>query len=699
MRLDGSIELKINKFFILVSLLVLVFCCANMVSASLVSEECLNNLDDSIISCENLSFSDSADEISYQADVLENGIDFESHSSSCMESNKLGSSENFVVNNSNFNTFFDSDNVLKGEYGGQIITFDGDFADKGIITIDSDNTKITGRDALFRNTVFNLKADGVMLTNLHLVLDEDFVDNEGAGVLISANNVTVYNVSIDYNVPKNVTGFGIYSNGLDEGLSGVNLVNNTVNLCGNALNRGYNYGIVLTNTRDAFVSGNTINCSLPLRAVDWMAGVYGGISMDAVAGFAADSCNNLVLSNNYIKCVVNGVAQGEPTLDAVLIYACHNSTIEKNTILENDFITAQGNVNYLYGLDLYLSNDVVIYGNDIHIQTTGGKEAHGTAYPIQITGQAENIRVAYNNLTSYSFGPNIGIYSQNYYGRTTIDIINNFINVTGYASKHSWALVAGIEVQDSDDRIMNNTIIVGTVNEFEKGFNVYGISYSQSTQGDHNYNVQYNNVSTNSDYAVALKGGGSSTVSDSIVANNILNGRRYGGNRAVYVTGGTGNIVVNNTDGSKPVAKMSESDLPDWLRDYKSPISRGLGLSWLNSGGHGNLFNGSGSGNGFNFNSDVNGNNSRFSRSNSTRGDLNSTRYAVGDSGVSLAAASASAGSADSSGVDKRAYEIEDGDNPLVKSADYFQLGIVVLAVLLLLLVGYKRQKDKEEEE
>lgn len=128
-----------------------------------------------------------------------------------------------------------------------------------------------------------------MLTNLHFVLDKDFVENEGACILVSANNVTVYNVNINYIVPKNVTGFGIYSNGLDAKLSGVKLVNNTVNMQGNALLGGYNYGMVLTNTIDAIVSGNIINCSLPLRAVNWMAEIYGGISMDAVAGFAADS--------------------------------------------------------------------------------------------------------------------------------------------------------------------------------------------------------------------------------------------------------------------------------------------------------------------------------------------------------------------------------------------------------------------------
>ncbi|MBR3209374.1 MAG: hypothetical protein IKF82_03805 [Bacilli bacterium] len=686
--------MKINKFLILISIVMIILCSISFVSASTTSSD-------------ELDLSNDTDIINQQAVEIDGD---EPYSSSNIDTEELKSNDNvknFVVNQRNFKMYFDDNNVLKHDYGGQIITFDGEFTDKGVITIDSPNTKITGRNTLFNNTVFNLKSDGIMLTNLNFVLDKEFSENEGAGVLISADNVTVYNVNIDYNVPKNVTGFGIYSNGLEEQLKNVKLINNTVNMYGNAINRGYNYGIVLTYTRDAIVSGNTINCSLPLRAVDWMAEIYGGISMDSVAGFAADSCNNLRFSNNYVKCVVNGVAQGEPTLDTVLIYACHNSTIEGNTIIENDYITKKGDVNYLYGLDLYLSNDVIIYGNNIHIRTTGGKEAHGTAYPIQITGQAENILVAFNNISSYSNGPNIGIYSQNYYGITQIDIISNFINVTGFASKHSWALVAGIEVQDSDDRILNNTIIVDTVNNFEKGFNVYGISYSQTTKGDHNYNIQYNNVSTNSDYAVALKGGGSSTVSDSIVANNILKGRKYGGNRAAYVTGGTGNVIINNTDGSKSVRKMSADEYSNQLKNYlASPFKgNGLSLGWLNGNGN-SIANGNGDNNGNSMGNGNNGliknniigNNPNKSKSQAKVGNLNSTQYTYGSSGVDIASASSSSGASgsQSDAPDSKSYEVTKKIDDL-DDINYIQIIAMIITVLLLLIIGYRRKEHKEE--
>ena len=148
---------------------------------------------------------------------------------------------------------------------------------------------------------------------------------------------------------------------------------------------------------------------------------------------------------------------------------------------------------------------------------------------------------------------------------------------------------------------------------------------------------------------------------------------------------------------------MSQHDLPDWLKNYQSPKGNGFGLSWLSEDGNahfGGLGNGSGRG-GFHFDSDVNGRNSRFSKSNATHGDLNSTYYSVGDSGLSIAAASSSAGSASNSPseVDKNAYEIDEHDNVVSKSSDYLQLCIICIVALLLLLVGYKRQKDKDEED
>ena len=317
---------------------------------------------------------------------------------------------------------------------------------------------------------------------------------------------------------------------------------------------------------------------------------------------------------------------------------------------------------------------------------------------------------------SVSNGPNIGVYSQNYYGSTQIDVISNFINITGKAGTDSWALVAGIEVQDSDDRILNNTIIVDTVGGYKAGDRVYGISYSQNTQGNHKYDIKYNKVTTPGPIAISLNQGLGSTTSDTNVMYNILvTGVGEGGDRAVSIGGnGQNNVVRYNTNGADTIRHMSERDIPSWLKNYNSGgvgNGNGVDLSWLNTGnnagnglgngeGSGNSLSGKGQGSGLTIKSKVNGNNINPSTSDAIRGDANSTRYTYGESGISIASASSSAGSGSSSSSspsESKAYEITKQIQELDK-INYIQTIIGIILVLILLIIGY-REKERTEEE
>jgi hypothetical protein len=314
----------------------------------------------------------------------------------------------------------------------------------------------------------------------------------------------------------------------------------------------------------------------------------------------------------------------------------------------------------------------------------------GTAYPIQVNGPSKGVMIAYNNLTTANFGPNCGIYSMNYYGQTQNYMISNFINVTGYASTHYWALVAGIEVQDSDDLIWNNTIIVNNIGNYSSSNNIYGISYSQNTKGDHKYNIQYNNVTTNGRYAVSLSGTDSMVV-DSIIANNVLNSETSSGNRAVRVGSGYNNTIRNNTDGVFRNT-LNPDDLPDWLKNHKGLVPKIVVPRYYREGSNGSgLTDDEGNGAApWNTGSNPNGD-TVFGSNRDTAPGFG------GDASPSFTAASP--GESGSSAADPNAYEIDEHDNVVSKSSDYFQLGLICIVALLLLLVGYKRQKDKEEEE
>lgn len=634
----------------------------------------------------------------------------------------------YVITPANFSDYFDESNVLKSNYSDRVLVFDGLFDDLGVLKIYSNNTFITSNNSVFINTVFDLEASGIVLSNINMVLDKEFEDNEYAAIFCYGDNITVYNCSIVYDAPANKTAFGIYSDGHLDDFVGLSLINNTIDFKGHATYTGYNYGILLRNTHDSLVYGNNISCELPLRSVSWWGGPkdYGQISMDAVAAFAGDFCENLTLSNNYIYSNVNYNSlelNAYPTLDTVILYGCSYSIIENNDIISYDFITPLGYDNYLQALDLYKLEDVTVIRNNITVFTNAGKPCQSTAYPIQINGPVNHVKVVFNNLTTSNHGPNCGIYSENFYGDTFIDIISNFINVTGDATAEGYvahALVSGIEVQDTGDNILNNTIIVTNLGDYSSNANVYGISYVQSTGGKHTYNIQFNNITTNGNYGVKILGDiKNSTTYNSTVSNNVLNTRttsnRTGAVTNKQVNSPSGTIVKNNTNG-KFINEMSEDYYPDWLKDYvRSGSGRGTGdFAWINrildglsngtgfSGAVGNGTSHSGSGNARgnghgSHDGDVSGNGTDSSSDAVLGSDHDAAPGVGGDASPSISAASPS--DSGSSAANPNAYEIDEHDNVVSKSSDYLQLGIICIVALLLLLVGYKRQKDKEEEE
>ena len=601
------------------------------------------------------------------------------------------------------------DGFLKDDYADSILVFNGEFNDKGILDIKSSNVTIIGNNSLLKDTVFCLESNNIMLAGLNFVWNREFSDNDNAGILVLGDNCTIYNCTIDYAVPETTTGFCVYAEGSDgDKIENFTLANSTINFVGNNLRGGWDYCIFVDQVENAMVYGNNINSSLPLRAVNYAFDIFGGVSMEAVGVFVAQSSPNLTFSSNKVFSSVNGGGNSYPTLDTLVIYGCNNATIENNDIHVEDFDSKNGKDNYLQGIDLYFSNNVTIVHNKIDIKTTGGRSGMGTAYPIQVNGPSKGVMIAYNNLTTANFGPNCGIYSMNYYGQTQNYMISNFINVTGYASTHYWALVAGIEVQDSDDLIWNNTIIVNNIGNYSSSNNIYGISYSQNTKGDHKYNIQYNNVTTNGRYAVSLSGTDSMVV-DSIIANNVLNSETSSGNRAVRVGSGYNNTIRNNTDGVFRNT-LNPDDLPDWLKNHKGLIPSILvpsyyrpdsgGSGWTDNEGNGTSHSGSGNarGNGHgSHDGDVSGNGTDSNSDAVLGSDHDAAPGIGGDASPSISAASPS--DSGSSAANPNAYEIDEHDNVVSKSSDYLQLGIICIVALLLLLVGYKRQKDKEEEE
>ena len=415
----------------------------------------------------------------------------------------------------NINMYF-KNGILKKEFKGETLIFSGNFSDLGVLSINHNNVNVIGENAHFKNTVFDIQASGILLKNLTFVVDKSIRNNNGAVIQVNGYDVTLDSLDINYVVPNDVEAYAILSDGYN-GYSSENLkiINSNIYFEGHNDNIfKYNCAIKLTYVNSPLIDNNTISSSLPLKKVRY--GSDGAtLDSDYVYAVGLEECPDFIIKNNTIIVDVNKRTAVEyPTLNAIMLSKSDNGLFLNNSMYMTDFVTYPGIENYLYGLDIYNLNNLLVMGNKISIITTGGKLALGTAYPIQVCGPISGINITQNDLFSFSNGPNIGIYSQNYYGETHISITNNKINVTGLAGTHEWALVTGIESQDTNAEILNNIIEVHSVAEVNDDDNLYAISYRQSTAKEHTFNIQNNVAYTDGYYAVYLLSSDNSIIYD-----------------------------------------------------------------------------------------------------------------------------------------------------------------------------------------
>lgn len=640
----------------------------------------------------------------------------------------ISSDNSFYVNSNNLESYF-PEGYLNNKYENSTLIFSGDFEDVGVLKIESDNVTVSAGGAKLKNVAFDISGANVTLKDVSLILNSNYGESEGAAIHIISDDVSLINLNINYVVPYDVDGYAIYAEASSRYPSrNLKIINSTVYFeAHNDEVKRYNCAVKLINFQNSLIENTTLTGAFPLNEIDYdiNGATLGGIY---VYTLGIEGCDNFTLKGNQIiSDVIKRPAYQYPTLDGVVLSRSNNVLMQYNTIYMTDFVTNPGVENYLYGINVHSLENLTIDSNNISMITTGGKLAMGTAYPIQINGPIMGVVVTNNDLYSFSNGPNIGIYSQNYFGKTSLLIENNTINVTGLAGVHEWALVTGIESQDSDAEIINNRIEVHSVGEVSIADNLYAISYRQATSGVHTFNIQNNTAFTDGYAAVYLLGSYDSKISgntlvslnenaetgsdaygrgpfahvnDNAYNNRVINIRDYLANLNNVDGGNHGNSKdmgssASNVDGtsfdSKPAAQYEFNPLiPGYFDTH--------GVS-----AHAELNGGTGfdSGDVYIISSELNNDVKTHSEEIVQKSISNTTFGAHADSinndsdvtpdliGSNAPIGSMEAGQADTSSASDKAFEIKKVQN---NEANIISPVFFVIISLFLLIIGYKRR-------
>jgi len=426
--------------------------------------------------------------------------------------------DDFNITSDNIANYFPK-GVLKSDYTNSSLTFRGYFENLGVLNVNRDNVTFNGNNCVFFNTVFDVSANNITLSDMTFILNESFEEVEGSCILIKGNNVVLNNIHINYTASSDTDAYAVYSYGTSkEPVDNLTIVNSVIDFVGeNYVENVYNYAVRLDYSPNALIENNTINTKLILKPVNFN-NIYVESDSDYSLSVGASNSDNLRFISNNVTSDAIGRLFGFPTLDCFFVWGCDNSYVLNNSFVLTDFFTYPGVDNYLYGLDIYSLDNLTVAYNNISVMTTGGKLSAGAAYPIQLTGPLNNVTIVYNYLYSISNGPNIGIYSNNVGGNTALFIAYNKVNITGLASEDEWGLVAGFELQDSKDMVISNDIEVHSVGEVNESTNIYGISYSQSVPDEHSFDIINNTVLSDGFYSVYLL----SAVNSTIIHNTLL---------------------------------------------------------------------------------------------------------------------------------------------------------------------------------
>lgn len=350
-------------------------------------------------------------------------------------------STSLIVTNSTFFNFFDNDGMLKESIDANELIFSGLFSGLGVNTITIDRAiKLKGTNSTTLDNIFlELIGNGISVDNFTININK-----QNYGIYITnVDKVIVKNSLINFNDVGTSDAMAIYANGV----SNLQLVNNTIIYSGQSKGKTLNHPVHIDDCKGAVIENNTINAKMPSLAIDYDKITYAAITYSAAVFI--DNSDNVKVINNRVTNAYTTFGGMFDTIEGILIRA------SKNPVVKLNIIDVTGH-NYTYALKFVsvMDSDYNVVGclninvaDNIITSKCDYYYANAIEVDGPITGKLFN-----NSVSVEALDVVYGIYSQAINGAVNVDYINNTI----LANAHT---AYAMELMGNDEKVTGNTII------------------------------------------------------------------------------------------------------------------------------------------------------------------------------------------------------------------------------------------------
>ena len=335
-----------------------------------------------------------------------------------------------VVNQSNFNEYFNESGYLRENVTADELSFNGEFSDLGVNTIILNrNITINGNNSVLNNISIYITSGDVIIEGLTINQN-----NATAAIYVdTARDVMITDITINFNAVSDSDAYAIYAKNSPE----LFIMYNIINYAGATAGSGINNVIYLSNCSESSIYENKINAKLIACYVPWAevpAGSGNWVSSPVSEGIVIEDSDDVEFDSNNITVTYTDIVG---SYDTIYTVDFKNSD---NAIITNNNINSTGNT-YIYGIILSGDNFTIESNN---ITSTGDYYANG----IDIEGPAYGV-VEDNNITVKANTSVYAIYSGMNGQNVSANYTGNVINAEAYN-------VFGMSLGDVESSILNN---------------------------------------------------------------------------------------------------------------------------------------------------------------------------------------------------------------------------------------------------